>query len=318
MSDRLRSTVLVWFTTHYEYYPRDWELIQKYGNPYHPLWGYYKSGSADIMAKQFDAIRRARIDVIVYDVSATYKIEPRDIARDPVLPSFVAALEAQPRGGRQLQFCINIENYVGKLTVEELRTALGYIRDTLVSSRRYYREQGRPFVLVFWDERDQTVLRQIKDEFRDFAINQVPWSWKGSEGWLYVEGYPQTIRTDWMPVSPGFDSSLEEMYVVDMIDNPVGLDQRVHEMFKDCLKTHGSRHDFEEIRKAPLLKAEGGRQDGLYFRRQLTRAVEANPRYIFISGWNDWQYQNQIEPAVEYGYLYVDIAAEVLRSSRGA
>ena len=37
-----------------------------------------------------------------------------------------------------------------------------------------------------------------------------------------------------------------------------------------------------------------------------------NPDIIFISGWNDWQYANQIEPAVEYGFQYVDIAARLL------
>ena len=36
-----------------------------------------------------------------------------------------------------------------------------------------------------------------------------------------------------------------------------------------------------------------------------------NPIHLH-SGWNDWQYANQIEPAVEYGCQYVDLAASLL------
>jgi hypothetical protein len=40
--------------------------------------------------------------------------------------------------------------------------------------------------------------------------------------------------------------------------------------------------------------------------------AENDPAIIFISGWNDWQYGCQIEPAVEYRFLYLDIAAKTL------
>jgi len=42
------------------------------------------------------------------------------------------------------------------------------------------------------------------------------------------------------------------------------------------------------------------------------REPQANPEIIFISSWNDWQYGNQIEPAVEYGCKYLDLTAEIL------
>ena len=48
---------------------------------------------------------------------------------------------------------------------------------------------------------------------------------------------------------------------------------------------------------------------------RLLRARYGDPDIIFISGWNDWQYANQIEPAVEYGYRYVDLAASLLGRS---
>ena len=41
-------------------------------------------------------------------------------------------------------------------------------------------------------------------------------------------------------------------------------------------------------------------------------ARQGDPQIIFISGWNDWQYANQIEPAVEYQFKYVDMTARLL------
>ena len=41
-------------------------------------------------------------------------------------------------------------------------------------------------------------------------------------------------------------------------------------------------------------------------------ARQVNPEIIILSGWNDWQYANQIEPAVEYRFQYVDLAARLL------
>ena len=48
------SKVILWFTAHYQRYSRDWDLIKKYGNPYHPLWGYYKSDDPEILDKQIE------------------------------------------------------------------------------------------------------------------------------------------------------------------------------------------------------------------------------------------------------------------------
>ena len=72
--------------------------------------------------------------------------------------------------------------------------------------------------------------------------------------------------------------------------------------------------DFAKIR-ADSLDSADDREGGEYFKRQLLRARYGNPDIIFISGWNDWQYANHIEPAVGYGYQYVDLAASLLGRS---
>ena len=54
------------------------------------------------------------------------------------------------------------------------------------------------------------------------------------------------------------------------------------------------------------------RQDGEFFRQQFRVARQVNPEIVFLSGWNDWQYGCQIEPAKEYRFKYVDLAARFL------
>jgi hypothetical protein len=67
-----------------------------------------------------------------------------------------------------------------------------------------------------------------------------------------------------------------------------------------------------DLAKVREKAARADREDGAFFKKQLLWAKQADPEIIFISGWNDWQYGNHIEPAVEYGYQYVDLAAQVL------
>ena len=90
-----------------------------------------------------------------------------------------------------------------------------------------------------------------------------------------------------MVVCPGYDSYLEEVFLARKAGN----------------------NDLAAVRERASV---ADREDGAFFERQILRARAADPEIIFISGWNDWQYGNQIEPAQEYGYKYVDLAARLL------
>ena len=302
------SKVLLWFTTHYQRYSRDWDLIKKYGNPSHPLWGYYKSDDPEILEKQIKAIKKMGVDVITPSVFATYEWTPKDISKDKVLPMFSTLLSNQKNNTRKLKYCIIFENYVGYQTFEELSYSISYAYKNLMNSDCYFKSKGKPFVLIFCDEKNWEVIEKLRREYKDLEIQQIAWSWKGSEGWLYVENYPQTLRKDWMPVSPGFDSSLEEVYQRDMVIKTKDTDPGIYGLFKRWVED--PNRSTEDIMKNPLFKAL--RENGKFYRDQLLRAVKNNPEYIFISGWNDWQYRNQVEPAEEYGFKYVDMTAEIL------
>lgn len=52
------------------------------------------------------------------------------------------------------------------------------------------------------------------------------------------------------------------------------------------------------------------RQGGLYYRFTWEKALKAKPDGVFITSWNEWGETTAIEPALEYGYLYLDLTAE--------
>ncbi|MDY0095323.1 MAG: glycoside hydrolase family 99-like domain-containing protein [Candidatus Vecturithrix sp.] len=56
------------------------------------------------------------------------------------------------------------------------------------------------------------------------------------------------------------------------------------------------------------------RQNGQAWKSQLDASLAANPRFIFIQGWNEWHEGAQIEPSTHYSdpYLYLRILAQKL------
>jgi len=285
--NRYSGTVAVWFTSHYQVDSRDWDNIEEFGGPHHPLSGYYKSDDPAILEQQLRWIRRAGIDAIVYDVFSTGKWDLTDLPKDRTLPQLLEALENQQDESRKLKLIIWLEKYLGFPTVAQYEFALEYVRKNLVDKDYYFWYNDKPLVVAFpsWDNE---ALSEVKRRTQDIEMR--PIGAYDSDFWDYVAFYPQKLKKGWICASPGFDAYLEDAYVAKHIrkDSPL---------------------DLEAVRaKAPRADREGG----AFYERQLTRAKDADPDIIFVSGWNDWQYANQIEPAVEYEFLYVDMTARVL------
>jgi hypothetical protein len=284
---RFDGTVAVWFTTHFQVTSRDWDTIRDVGGPHHPAAGTYRSDDPATLARQLDEMRRTGIDLIIYDAFATDELPLTDFSQDRALPMLVEALSDQPGNERPLRLAMYIEKYDGDPSEEEYEAALGFIRENLADRDFYFRYRGKPLVTPFLGGYPAS-LDEVEWRNDDFTFRRIrPF---GSDVWSYVHPYPQPLRRDWMVVSPGYDSYLEEVF----------------------LARKAGRCDLAALREKATA---ADREDGAFFERQILRARAADPEILFISGWNDWQYANQIEPAVEYGYKYVDLAARLLGRS---
>jgi hypothetical protein len=164
---------------------------------------------------------------------------------------------------------------------------LGYLQERVSKRDCYFRYHGKPLVLAVLNGENRAIHDvEWRNAFFDLRRLRAFYT----DAWSYVEHYPQLRRKDWMPASPGINAALERAYLA------------------QCAHQIPAPEHAEIWRNAP--KAE--REDGMYYRKQLLWAKQANPEIIFISGWNDWQHGLQIEPAVEYGGLYLDLTSEIL------
>jgi hypothetical protein len=281
------GTVAVWFTSHYQIDSRDWDNIEEFGGLHHPVLGYYKSDDPHVLRQQLHWIRRAGIDVIVYDVFSTGKWDLTDLPKDRTLPLLLEALEDQGDEPRKLKLIIWLEKYLANPTAAEYEYALDYVREHLAEKDYYFRYNGKPLVVTFLngENRDIGEIESCNDYFELRRIR--PYY---TDAWCYIDRYPQQLNREWICASPGSDPFLEWAYVAKHVRKE-------------------TNPDIETMRHNDL---KDEREGGLFYERQLLRARNASPNIIFISGWNDWQYSNQIEPALEYGFLYVDMTARIL------
>ena len=289
INTRFDGTVAVWFTAHYQTDPRDWRNIDEFNGPYHPLAGYYKSDDPKVLKQHLHDMRRAGIDAIVYDCYGTAKWTLADLPTDRTLKLLCEELAHQENESRKLKLIIWLEKYFVNPSLEDYHNALRYVRENLAERDFYFRLDGRPLVVTYHNGNNEHI-DQIEWENDYFTLRRIrPYH---SDVWSYVEHYPQRLSRDWMVASPGSDPYLEHAY----------LAKYYH---KD------PQFDLAKIREESRKHADD-REGGEYFKKQLLRTRYGNPKFIFISGWNDWQYANHIEPAVEYGHQYVDMAARLL------
>jgi hypothetical protein len=231
-------------------------------------------------------------DVIVYDVC---RIQPEltlfDLAKQKTLQLIVDELSHQQEQKRKLKLAIYVEKWSTNPTPGQYRFGLEYIRTKLATKDFFYRLDGKPLV-VRYTNGNPPGLSQIDAEYGPYLAIRVMSPATGETPWGYF--YSHTASPGCMTVNPGADGFMEAAFIQNKVNH-----QPIDE---NALRAHG---------KAVL----AARQDGKVFEDELLRVRAVNPKLIFLSGWNDWAYCMQIEPAREYGFEYVDMAARLLGRS---
>lgn len=291
-ANRFNGSVAIFYNPITQVDSREWDSIKEFRGPYHPLIGDYRCDAPEVIHRQLQWIRRAGVDVIVYDVYGFKTWNITDFPKDKALPLLISELATQDKESRKLQLVVWLEKWSSNPSFEQYQYGLDYVRTRLASKEFYHRYGGAPLVLIY-ENGENDAYDQIVKANPDIRLQRVrPFK---TDVWSYVENYPQTFNREWMPANPGFDGYLEEAYTRKYV-------QQVKDMDVDAIRQHGPR-------------AAALREDGRYFERQLLRAREGSPAFIFVSGWNDWQCCLQIEPSVEYEFKYVDTAARLLGRS---
>ena len=224
-----------------------------------PLFGYYNSDDPWVLQRHARMLADAQVDVIIFDVTN------RSTYRDYYMPLCKAFSEVRKQGTPAPQIAFLCPFWDPKSTAAELFHDLykpGLYKDL------WFQWEGKPLIMA-----DPA---QVDEELKDFFTfrKPVPSYFTGPDGtdqWGWLEVYPQHV----------FKNSRGEAEQM-----TVGVAQNAVEGRLGSLSEKNAQgRSFHEGHRDTRPNAAWY---GLNFMEQWSRALEVDPQFIFITGWNEW------------------------------
>ncbi len=218
-----------------------------------PYLGYYFSVDEFVIRKHAQMLSDAGVDVIILDVTngITY-----DNVYEKICYVFTKIRE---EGGNTPQITF--------LTNSRSDKVVKLLYKNFYSKKRYpdlwFQWFGKPLILAS--------QKGLSKEIKKFFTFRRSWAWSDPNGW-FGDGKDKWPWIDNYPQNPGWHDSP---------DKP--------EEISVCAAQHPTSNvgrSFEKGRQPPPEECETDK--GLCFAEQWKRALEVDPKVIFITGWNEW------------------------------
>lgn len=226
-----------------------WHAFHWWGQPH---FGYYLSNDEWVIRKHSRMLTEAGVDVIICDVTngLTYTATSLTICR--------VFREIRDAGGHTPQIAF-LANSSALQVVRKLYDEF-YSQD--LYPELWFRWKGKPLLLAPSEE--------LSDELRAFFTLRRSWAWSGTEWfgdgrdkWPWLDHYPQKWGWHEAPDIP--------------------------EQVPVCVAQHATTNigrSFHNGAQPPPDQHHTG--EGLCFAEQWERALEVDPEFVFITGWNEW------------------------------
>jgi hypothetical protein len=227
-----------------------------------PEMGYYLSTDRWVIRRHAYLLADAGVDTLIFDTTndVTYPETYRAVCE--------VFSQIRAEGEKTPQICF----LASEKSIEQ-------IWDDLYRPGRYpelwFQWQGKPLLLFGqWEIRgnmpDVRLPRHIQDFFtirQSWAWDSLPWYGdNGYHRWPWVAHYPQSIGWD----RPG----VPEMVPVAVGQHPLS---NIGRSFHAGHQPPTNQYDLTEF--TPL---------GLHFAEQWQRALDVDPEFVFVTGWNEW------------------------------
>lgn len=231
-----------------------------------PLFGYYRDTDEWVLRKHAEMLGEAGVDVIIFDCTNGDMLWTE---------SYMKLCEVFTQARRDGVKTPQIAFILAFAPTPESRRAVTTLYNELYKPKKYqdlwFYWKSKPLILAYKDE----LSPEIQDFFT-FRPGQPTYQGgpQTNEQWGWLEIYPQNgyVRNA--------DGSYEEM--------PVGVAQNWSaERGLTAMNAPGSfgRSYTHKYGQASSPDATG---EGLNFQEQWNRALEVDPEFIFITGWNEW------------------------------
>jgi hypothetical protein len=215
-----------------------------------PELGYYTSDSTYVIRKHARILSDAGVDVLIMDVtnSFTYPEITKTVCDE------LMALRASGQHTPQIMFLTNSN------PDKTIRTLYKDFYSRNLFPELWFYWQGKPLLLGKPDK--------LESEIRDFFTMRYCWAWThGKDTWNWLEHWPQRYGWHETPDKP-------EQLSVSVAEHPISNIGRSHYQGKQPRSNNYG------------VGMHTGK--GLYFKQQWERALEVDPEFVFITGWNEW------------------------------
>ncbi|MFV0418726.1 MAG: hypothetical protein ACK5KT_08365 [Dysgonomonas sp.] len=217
-----------------------------------PHMGYYLPNDEWIIRKHAQMISDAGIDVIIIDVTNAAIYIPQVIRICEVYTRMRKEGNTTP----QISFIINSNP---KPTLQRLYTSF-YEKDLFRDL--WFEWKGKPLLLCPPEGTTPEMHQFFTIRHAWFASS---WDWfgDGKDKWTWADLYPQKAGWHESPDKP------EEVSVCAATHPTSNIGRSFH---------NGKQPEPEDFKSG----------EGLFFAEQFNRALEIDPEFIFITGWNEW------------------------------
>ncbi len=263
-----------------------------------PELGFYKNDERWVIRRHAAQLADAGIDVVIFDVTNDKSFPEIYI---PICEEW-SKMRAE---GEKTPYVAFLASEIATNALWEDFYNVGEYKDL------WFYWKGKPLLLVGQHEVPGRKLNNdivFSDEIYDFFSIKQSWAWTslpwyddGKDEWPWVDHFPQTIG--WHE-----DPSIAENVPVAVAQHPFSNIGR-------------SFHHFHQP-KVDQYDLTPYTDQGLHFQEQWSRALEVDPEFVFVTGWNEWTAgsgitgEDVIETAIHYDFYpgaHLGMAGEPLR-----
>lgn len=221
-----------------------------------PWFGYYQSADEAVIRKHMQMLTDAGIDVVIFDTTngPTYP--------DVYLPLCKVLTEMRAAGNRTPQIAFFTGHGAWNTVYRDFYSKALY-------RPLWFQWKGRPLMMAHLERGDS-----LPEEIRQFFSVRESWAWTPSEWfgdghdkWPWLDNFPQNYGWHEDPKKP------EEVSVC------VGQ-HATSSIGRSSLSQHEPPLDDQRLSPSTPL--------GLCFSQQFERALQIDPEFIFVTGWNEW------------------------------
>jgi len=224
--------------------------------------GYYLSDDEFVIRKHAQMLTDAGVDVLFFDVTNGFTYDENYLTLCRVFEDIRSAGRTTP----QIAFLANAHS------AEVVQKLYDRFYSKALYPELWFRWQGKPLILTPKDG--------LSTKLKEFFTIRQSWAWTDQKGW-FGNGKDKWPWLDHYPQQPGWHENLDKPEEI-----PV------------CAAQHPTSNIGRSFHdgKQPTLDQIAS-EKGLCFNEQWRRALEVNPEFVFITGWNEWVAQRFVKQA---------------------